>query len=159
MKSYAKYVRPFQSFVEICGILANLPSPRALFFNNLISVTGLTPNYLKMVLCTTSSGQRPGRSTIHKISESLDMSEAMLFPEERLTEGSLVSIYISLPTSSKEYTELINDICEATHSSKSAVTSWIYGRHTPKPGAKTIIATLLGTSINQLFPKGNTNTK
>lgn len=152
MKSYAKYIRPYQSFKELCGILANLPSPRTLFFNNLISITGLSPNYLKMVLCTTSSGQRPGRATIHKISEGLDMSEAMLFPESRLTEGSLVSIYISLPTSSKEYTEFINDICEVTHSSKSAVSGWIYGRHIPKPGAKNIIATLLGASINHLFP-------
>lgn len=159
MRSYAKYIQPNQSFVEFCGCLADLPSPRTLFFNHLMSITGLSPNYLKMVLCATSSGERPGRSVIERVSENLEISEVELFPEQRLAEGSLVSLYMSLPSSPVEYTELIKDICEVTHSSKNSVISWMYGRHTPRPGAKNIISTLLGKSIDQLFPQVDANTQ
>lgn len=152
MKRYAKYVKAHQSLIELSVLLANLPSQRVRFFNYILEVTKLSPNTLKMVLCTTSSGINPGPSVIRRLSQKLKMAEKVLFPDNRLAEGSLVSLYINLSHQPEEYAEFVDDICKATNSSRKTVVSWLFGRHSPKPYAKSRIAALLDSSVDNLFP-------
>lgn len=158
MKRYAKYIKAHQSLKELSELLASLPSPRTRFFNYLVRVSGLSPNYLKMVLCSTPSGFKPGKLAMKKLSAALEVPEQVLFPTARLTPGSLVSLYLKLSNKPQEYNELIRDIRKATFASRSAVISWMYGRHTPKPVAQAIIAKLLGSSSSNLFPKRESKT-
>ncbi|ROS87168.1 hypothetical protein EEL39_10400 [Muribaculaceae bacterium Isolate-080 (Janvier)] len=156
MKRYAKYIKAHQSLIELSELLASLPSPRTRFFNYIMSVSGLSPNYLKMVLCTTPSGHNPGKSVMRKLSIQLEVPEKVLFPpDRRVAPGSLVSLYLKQPNKPQEYNDLVDDIRKATFASRHAVISWMYGRHKPKPGAKIIIARLLGSSISNLFPDGD----
>lgn len=159
MRRYAKYVEAHQSLVQLCKQLAVLPSPRIKFFNYLLGLTHLAPNTLKMVLCTTSSGITPGREVKKLLSEKLMVPEQALFPENRQTAGSLVSIYMGLPYKSLEYDEFVKDICSVTHAPRKTVISWIYGRRCPRPYAKRQIAALLGSSMSNLFPTGNKEVK
>lgn len=152
MKRYAKYVEAHQSLVELSKQLAELPSPRTKFFNYLLGLTNLAPNTLKMVLCTTDSGIVPGREVKKLLSKELNVSEQALFPENRQTSGSLVSMYKGLSNKSLEYNELVKDICTTTNAPRKTVISWIYGRRSPRSYAKKRIATLLGLSMSHLFP-------
>lgn len=157
MKRYAKYVKAHQSLTELCVLLVHLPSPRTRFFNYIMKVTDLAPNTLKMVLCTTPSGIKPGKTVIRKLSLMLKVPEKVLFPDTRLAEGSLVSLYTRQSQKPEEYNELIDDICKVTNASRKTVVSWMYGRHTPKPYAQSRIAVLLDSSISHLFPsRGDT---
>lgn len=159
MKRYAKYIKAHQSLKELGELLASLPSPRTRFFNYVMSESGLSPNYLKMVLCSTPSGFRPGKSVMRMLSAKLEVSEQVLFPKDRCSPGSLVSLYLKQSNKPQEYQELIEDIRKATCASRAAVISWMYGRHRPKPGAQFIIAKLLGSSISNLFPSREAKNK
>ena len=154
MKRYAKYIKAHQSLIELSELLASLPSPRTRFFNYIVSASGLSPNYLKMILCATSSGKNPGKAAMTKLSLKLEVSVQVLFPKDRLSPGSLVSLYLNNSNKSQEYNELVEDIRKATLVSRSTVISWMYGRHRPKTCAKIIIARLLGSSVSNLFPPG-----
>lgn len=154
MKRYAKYVEAHQSLVQLSKQLAALPSPRTKFFNYLLELTNLAPNTLKMVLCSTSSGINPGREVKKLLSKQLKVSEQALFPENRQTEGSLVSLYVGLSNKSLEYEEFVKDICTETNAPRKTVISWIYGRRSPRAYAKKRIAALLESSMSHLFPKG-----
>ncbi len=153
MKRYAKYIKAHQSLIELSALLVNLPSPRTKFFNYIMGVTKLAPNTLKMVLCSTSSGINPGQKVMRRLSQLFKVPEKVLFPDNRLAAGSLVSLYIRQSNKPEEYNELICDICKATNASRKTVISWIYGRHTPKPHAQKVIALLLDSSILHLFPE------
>ena len=155
MKRYAKYIKAHQSLKELSALLADLPSPRTRFFNYLMRETGLAPNTLKMVLCSTQSGINPGNLVKKRLSNSLSVSEKLLFPDDRNAKGSLVNIYHNLFNKSFEYKELIDDICKATGASRKSVISWMYGRHSPKQYAKSRIAILLDSSMYHLFPDGD----
>lgn len=153
MKRYAKYVEAHQSLVELSKQLAELPSPRSKFFNYLLELTNLAPNTLKMVLCTTDSGIEPGREVKKLLSKELNVSEQALFPENRQTAGSLVSMYKGFSNKTLEYDEFVKDICTTTKAPRKTVISWIYGRRTPRGHAKKRIAALLGSSLSHLFPE------
>ena len=93
---------------------------------------------------------------MRKLSIQLEVPEKVLFPpDRRVAPGSLVSLYLKQPNKPQEYNDLVDDIRKATFASRHAVISWMYGRHKPKPGAKIIIARLLGSSISNLFPDGD----
>lgn len=95
MKRYAKYIKAHQSLKELSALLADLPSPRTRFFNYLMRETGLAPNTLKMVLCSTQSGINPGNLVKKRLSNSLSVSEKLLFPDDRNAKGSLVTYTIT----------------------------------------------------------------
>lgn len=153
MKRYAKYVKAHQSLVQLCKQLVVLPSPRTRFFNYLLGLTHLSPNTLKMVLCTTSSGVNPGPKIRKLLSKHLMSPVHVLFPEHRQKSGSLVSIYSGLSNKSREYEDFVKDICMVTNSPRKTVITWIYGQRTPKIGDRRRIANLLGSSMSHLFPE------
>ena len=124
MKRYAKYVEAHQSLVELSKQLAELPSPRSKFFNYLLGLTKLAPNTLKMVLCTTDSGIEPGREVKKLLSKELNVSEQALFPENRQTAGSLVSMYKGFSNKPLEYDEFVKDICTTTTKNCNQLDFW-----------------------------------
>lgn len=153
MKSYMKYVKAHQTLVELAAILVKLPSPRTEFFNFLTRLTGLSPNTVKMVLCSTPSGTTLSQPLMKKVSKELNVPVETLFPANRAATGSLVSIHEDKSNQPLEYEELIEDILSLTKASRQAVISWIYGRHYPRPYSQRVIAELLNQPVAFLFPK------
>lgn len=148
-----KYVNSRQTFVELSMLLAKLPSRRVEFFNFLTRVTGLPPNTIKMVLCTTPSGATLSASLMKKVAIAMNLPIEQLFPQERLSPESLVSIYAQQSYRPLEYDELIKDVRQAADASRQAVISWMYGRHYPRPHSQRAIASLLEQPIKILFPQ------
>lgn len=153
MKSYMKYVKAHQSLVELTAILVQLPSRRTDFFNFLTRLTGLPPNTVKMVLCSTSSGTTLSSPLMEKVSKTIGIPLEILFPANRAAKGSLVSIYAQQSSQPLEYSELIEDIRLITKASRRAVVSWIYGRHSPRSYSQRAIADLLCQPVASPFPK------
>lgn len=55
-RTYSKYLGNKTSLCELRKKLSALPSPRRKLFNYLISISNLSPNTLKQILCKTQSG-------------------------------------------------------------------------------------------------------
>ena len=159
MKSYKKYVKAHRSLVELASILVVLPSRRTEFFNFVTRVTGLPPNTVKMVLCSTPSGVALSPSMMEKVAKAMAISLETLFPANRNANGSLVSIYSDLSHQSREYEELIYDLRRITESSRQAVISWLYGRNYPRPYSQRVIADFLGQPVISLFPDRDSSNK
>lgn len=158
--TYSKYLGNKTSLCELRKKLCALPSPRRKLFNYLISISDLSPNTLKQILCKTQSGIHPGIEQRKKLACALKTKVPDLFPDDRQDGNSLVNLYWSLPNSKTEYEELVSDLIRVTLCDRTTVVGWLYGRHTPHSSyARSQIEALLGVSITHLFPSLRTRTK
>lgn len=153
MNTLEKYLRMPLSLYEIGDVLTTLPSPRKQLFNLLVAVTGLAPNTVKMILCSTKAGFIPPRETCRKIAKALCKSEEALFPEDRTQKGSLVDLYTSLSAKKVELHQFVNMISISTRASPKTVRKWLKQRRVPGRTARKDIARAIGVSIVKLFPQ------
>ena len=153
MKSYHAYINESDTFSYTMGKISQIPSPKQHFLCMLIRSLNVTPNYLRMILCSTSSGKTLSESNQIMVSKILQTSREVLFPSNPNSPGSLVNIYANLPNKSQEYTELLADIQKATGASYSSISKWATGKHKPSKWRRNAIANLLGRDVNVLFPE------
>lgn len=153
MKSYMKYVKNHLTLVKLTAILAKLPSRKTEFSNFLTRLTGLPPNTVKMILCSTTSGATLLLHLKQKETKAIGvlwkLSSLLIVSLRALWFHSILN-YLIL-----EYKELIEDIGSRTEASRPAVISWIYGRHYPRSYSQLAIAELLEQPVSSLFPKRN----
>ena len=62
MNSLEKTLRMPLSLFEMTDRIRDIPSPRKILFQQLLITSGLAPNTVKMILCSTASGVYPKRS-------------------------------------------------------------------------------------------------
>lgn len=152
-KNYLEnFLRMPLSLFEMADRIRDIPSPRKRFFQLVITISGLTPNTVKMILCPTSSGIYPKEHIRKKIASSMKMDVNKLFPADRLQSGSIVDIYIQLSSKRMEYHSFIYLLAEASHTKQKTVKKWLKARRVPASSVQYAIAQVIGVSISQLFP-------
>lgn len=151
MKTYLQYVHKSDTFCQIMKKVSQLQSPKVDFFGMLIRKLNVSPSYLRMILCSTSSRKKLSESNQKMISDMLMTSRDILFPKNPKSPGSLVSIYSNLPNKSVEYIELLADIQKVTGAGYPTISKWATGKHKPSVWRRNAIAYLLGSDRNVLF--------
>lgn len=139
-----------KTLFQIADELAELPTPRQRFFEFVVSASGLSPNTVRMNLCSKRSGKYPRFSTRVKISQAIGKPVEILFPEDRLQEGSLVWQYLDKSNKHIEYLQFIERLRVSTTREESTVRGWLSKKRVPEPNRKSIAAAL-GLSIETLF--------
>lgn len=152
VKETGEILRMPLSLFEMADEIRDIPSPRKRFFQFIVVVTGLTPNTVKMILCSTSAGIYPKKDIRNKIAKALGTDALILFPEKRRQVGSIVSIYSGLSPKKVDFHRFIELLSETTGSSVKTVRKWLKARRVPANFAKKEIAKVIGVSIVQLFP-------
>lgn len=160
IRKMEKYLRMPLSLFEMADKIKSIPSPKKSFFQRIVSISGLTPNTVKMILCHTPSVFYPNEDICRQIAKSLKMEVGKLFPHDRLQSGSIADIYAHISSKRTEYHKFIVLLSEATHSKPKTVRKWLKSRRVPTSAAQYAIAQVIGVSISQLFPQdvGNKNT-
>lgn len=153
VKETGEILRMPLSLFEMADEIRDIPSPRKRFFQFIVAVTGLTPNTVKMILCSTSAGIYPKEDIRNKIVKALGTDVRILFPEKRRQPGSIVSIYSGLSSKKVDFHRFIGLLSETTGSSVKTVRKWLKARRVPGNFAKKEIARVIGVSIVQLFPR------
>lgn len=154
------YLRMPLSLFEMADKIKSIPSPKRSFFQCIVSISGLTPNTVKMILCHTPSAFYPNEDICRQIAKSLKIDVGKLFPLNRLQSGSIADLYFHISSKGTEYHKFIVLLSEATHSKPKTVKKWLKSRRVPTRAAQYAIAQAIGVSISQLFPQevGNKNT-
>ena len=154
------FLRMPLSLFELADRIRDIPSPRKRLFQLVVTISGLTPNTVKMILSPSSSGIYPSEHIRERIAALMKMDINRLFPANRQQRGSIVDIYLHLPKKNIEYLRFVNLLCEASHSHRKTVKKWLKVRNVPRSSARYKIAEVIGVSISQLFPlsEGNQNT-
>lgn len=152
MKDIEKYLRLPLTLFEIGDVLAALPSPRKRFFHHIISVSGLSPNTVKMILCYSDAGIYPSIYVQRKIAKALKGDISTLFPEKRTQENSIADIYQKLSSKRTEYEQFLILLSTATDTHIKTVKKWLSKRSVPKAYNQRRIARVIGVSIHKLFP-------
>lgn len=147
-----KYLRMPMSLYAIGDALTTLPSPRKRLFNLILSATGLKPNTVKMILCSTDSGYTPSAEVKRSISRALGKSAEMLFPEDRRRAGSLVDLYKKRSSKKLELHLFLNLLSKPARASPKTVRRWLVERRVPDTEIREDISKVIGVSILQLFP-------
>lgn len=156
MSTIDKYLRMPLTLFEMGEMISNLPSPRKRFFQIILAVSGLSPNTVKMILCSTQTGIYPRVAVCKKIAKALGKDESVLFPSERIQSGSLVDTYRQLSAKKVEMHQFIDLLSTATRASPKTVRKWLKRQKVPSNVARRDIAKVIGASIEQLFPaQGN----
>lgn len=160
IRKMEEYLRMPLSLFEMADKIKSIPSPKRSFFQRIVSISGLTPNTVKMILCHTPSVFYPNEDICRQIAKSLKMDASKLFPLDRLQSGSLADIYFHISSKRTEYQKFIVLLSEAAHSKPKTVRKWLKSRRVPTSTAQYAIAQVIGVSISQLFPQevGNKNT-
>lgn len=153
VKETGEILRMPLSLFEMADEIRDIPSPRKRFFQFIVAVSGLTPNTVKMILCSTSVGIYPKEDIRNKIAKALGTDVRILFPEKRRQSGSIVSIYSGLSSKKVDFHRFIRLLSETTGSSVKTVRKWLKARRVPGNFAKKEIARVIGVSIIQLFPR------
>lgn len=154
------FLRMSLSLYEMADRIRDIPSPRKKLFQLVVTISGLAPNTVKMILSPSSSGIYPSEHICESIAAFMNMDINRLFPADRKQKGSIIDIYAHLPKRNIEYLEFVNLLCEASHTRRKTVKKWLKARRVPKSSARSAIAQIIGVSISQLFPlpEGNQNT-
>lgn len=160
MNYLENFLRMPLSLFELADRIRDIPSPRKRLFQLVVTISGLTPNTVKMILSPSSSGIYPSEHICERIAAFMKMDVNRLFPTDRQQRGSIVDIYLHLPKKNTEYLRFVNLLCEASHSRRKTVKKWLKARNVPRSSARSAIAQVIGVSISQLFPlsEGNQNT-
>lgn len=160
MNYLENFLRMPLSLFELADRIRDIPSPRKRLFQLVVTISGLTPNTVKMILSPSSSGIYPSEHIRERIAAFMKMDVNRLFPANRQQRGSIVDIYLHLPKKNIEYLRFVNLLCEASHSHRKTVKKWLKVRNVPRSSARYKIAEFIGVSISQLFPlsEGNQNT-
>lgn len=160
MNYLENFLRMPLSLFELADRIRDIPSPRKRLFQLVVTISGLTPNTVKMILCPSSSGIYPSEKICERIADFMKMDINRLFPSDRQQSGSIVDIYFRLPSRNIDYLRFVNLLCEASHSSQKTVKKWLKARKVPRSSVRYAIAKVIGVSISQLFPieEGNQNT-
>lgn len=140
------------SLFDMAEKISNIPSPRKRFFQLIVAVTRLSPNTVKMILCSTTTGIYPKQDIRNIISTSLGKEVGVLFPKNRTQAGSLVGIYLNLSPKKLEFHRFIDMLSECTGSSEKTIRKWLKARRIPRDLPMRKIAKAIGVSIAQLFP-------
>lgn len=149
---YREYLKSGQTFEELIQTLSVLPSPKKEYFNSLVCKLKIKPSYLRMVLCPTSSGKELGKLKRKIVSEYLEVDENILFPRNKMSNQSLIGIYMQLSDSPDAYESLLNDISIITKASRKTIIKWATGKHKPRLNRQRMIASLLESEPSVLFP-------
>lgn len=160
MNCLENFLRMPLSLFELADRIRDMPSPRKRLFQFVVTISGLSPNTVKMILCSSSSGIYPNKHICERIAAFMKVDVNRLFPADRQQRGSIVDIYSNLPKKNMEYLRFVNLLCEVSHSRRKTVKKWLKARRVPKSSARYAIAQVIGVSISQLFPlhEGNQNT-
>lgn len=160
MNCLENFLRMPLSLFELADRIRDMPSPRKRLFQFVVTISGLSPNTVKMILCSSSSGIYPNKHICERIAAFMNMDINRLFPADRQQSGSIIDIYSHLPKKNMEYLRFVNLLCEVSHSRRKTVKKWLKARRVPKSSARYAIAQVIGVSISQLFPlhEGNQNT-
>ena len=160
MNYLENFLRMPLSLFELADRIRDIPSPRKRLFQLIVTISGLTPNTVKMILSPSSSGIYPSEHIRVRIAAFMQMDDNRLFPANRQQRGSIVDIYLHLPKKNIEYLRFVNLLCEASHSHRKTVKKWLKVRNVPRSSVRYKIAEFIGVSISQLFPlsEGNQNT-
>ncbi len=160
MNYLENFLRMPLSLFELADRIRDIPSPRKRLFQLIVTISGLTPNTVKMILSPSSSGIYPSEHIRERIAAFMKMDVNRLFPANRQQRGSIVDIYLHLPKKNIEYLRFVNLLCEASHSHRKTVKKWLKVRNVPRSSVRYKIAEFIGVSISQLFPlsEGNQNT-
>lgn len=157
MNYLENFLRMPLSLFELADRIRDIPSPRKRLFQLVVTISGLTPNTVKMILSPSSSGIYPSENICEKIAAFMKMDVKRLFPADRQQRGSIVDIYSHLPKKNIEYLRFVNLLCEASHSRRKTVKKWLKARRVPRSSARYAIAQVIGVSITQLFPLSEEN--
>ena len=125
MEYLGLYIDDAMSLYEIGKLLKALPSPRRQFFDNIVAVSGLSPNSVKMMLSSTVQGYIPRKEIREKIATNLGKDVDELFSDDRKNESSLYSLYIRLKARKVEYNEFVHILSKATGVTPKTVTKWL----------------------------------
>lgn len=139
------------SLFEMADRIKNIPSPRKRLFQLIVTVSGLAPNTVKMILCSTSSGSYPKEEICKRIAKALNTDIKVLFPTDRLQAGSIVNVYLRLSSKKTDYHRFVGMLSNATCASRKTVMKWLKARRIPQKYAKYAIAEAIGVSISQIF--------
>lgn len=140
------------SLFDMAERISNIPSPRKRFFQLIVAVTRLSPNTVKMILCSTTTGIYPKQDIRNRISATLGKEVGVLFPKNRTQAGSLIDIYLNLSPKKLEFHRFIDMLSECTGSSEKTIRKWFKARRIPGDLPMRKIAKAIGVSIAQLFP-------
>ena len=157
MNYLESFLRMPLSLFELADKIRDIPSPRKRLFQLVVTISGLAPNTVKMILSSSSSGIYPSEHICERIAASMKMDVNKLFPPYRQKIGSIVNIYSRLPSRNTDYLRFIDLLCEATHSRRKTVKKWLRARRVPRSSAQYAIAQVIGVSISQLFPPNEEN--
>ncbi len=152
MNALEKILRMPLSLFEMADRIRDIPTPRKRFFQLVVAASGLAPNTVKMILCSTRAGIYPGERIRKRIALALKKDVNALFPADRLQAGSIADVYSGLPSKKIDYHRFVCLLSDATHLSRKTVWKWLKIRRVPTNSAKARIAGLIGVSITQLFP-------
>lgn len=136
---------------EMADRIRKIPSPRKRLFQLIVTASGLAPNTVKMVLCSTSSGSYPKEEICKRIAKALNTDIKVLFPTDRLQAGSIVNVYLRCSPKNIDYHRFVGMLSDATCASRKTVMKWLKARRIPPKYAKYAIAEVIGVSISQIF--------
>ena len=149
--TYKDCIQPNQSLFEIYELLIGLPSPRKIFFWQLVKATGRSPITVRGWL---NGHQLPAPASLKALSTLLQVDEETLFPDNpRASAQSLTSRYLSLPCSNLVYQEFMDLITEAASVTPDRVRRWIKRRKVPIVWRRHAISMALGIAPGILFPE------
>ena len=157
MNYLENFLRMPMSLFELADRIRDIPSPRKRLFQLVVTISGLAPNTVKMILSPSSSGIYPREHICERVAAFMKMDINRLFPADRQQSGSIIDIYSHLPKKNIEYLRFVNLLCEATHSRRKTVKKWLKARRVPRSSAQYAIAQVIGVSISQLFPLSEEN--
>lgn len=157
MNYLENFLRMPLSLFELADRIRDIPSPRKRLFQLIVTISGLTPNTVKMILSPSSSGIYPSEHVRERIAAFMKMDVNRLFPTNRQQRGSIVDIYLHLPKKNIEYLRFVNLLCETSHSHRKTVKKWLKVRNVPRSSVRYKIAEFIGVSISQLFPLSEGN--
>ena len=63
----------------------------------------------------------------------------ILFPDNRLQEGSIVNVYSCLPSKNEDFQRFVILLSESTHSKQKTVIKWLKARRVPTYSANSVI--------------------